>query len=539
MDEFSAKNINKINVFFKISFFLIFLCSVFLRFLYTPVETILDADSTGYLAPALNFLETNEFHHLSARSYIYPLFCLIVLSVFKNIAAIAISQHLLSLISVLALYFYINKFYSSNKLDLNIFLKKTLLHIFFFFLLLDGNLMTLEKTLRPEGLLIPSMILFFISFFIIVKREGGYSLFILGTFHVYSFIIILLHPRFILGIYIILLYTIIHWIYYNRSSIKSKYLKLGFSILLAYLIVNLPEKKLINTFDQTSTSFGYKQFFYSNLFAISKALEDGFYVNKNYDFCFLENTISLTLAQTGVSKYYLGYNIDFAQYSIGGNDLRQELVKTYLSEKHNINSDELSERRFSNLYDMTPHNELYNDYYKKWFYLLITKYPLEISKKTLHQMYISLLKYNYHYIPFWKEQFDKNNFDKNNSHYKYLKEELNYEDKEIIINYPPILSFIFLISSILIRFILFCGLTHTLIKIVLFKTSNGNTINITIGVFIMLSIFLVAFTHTFDIARYMESLLPLIYFFVLLSLSNFIDFFMPNTIKEKPLKYNK
>jgi hypothetical protein len=527
MIEFFTKNI------YKKIFIIILLCSINLRFIYTPIETILDADSTGYLAPALNFLETSEFHHLFARSYAYPIFCLIILSIFKNITAIAVVQHFLSLLSILALFFFIEiEYIDKNKLSrLKEFFVKLLVLIFFFFLLLDGNLMVLEKTLRPEGLVIPTMILFFSLFYLLQKSKLNNSLLFLGVFFAYSFIIILLHPRFTLGIYCILMYQIGNYVYQNKKTLKTSLIKVGATFLLTYFIVTIHEKKLINRYDQTSPAFGLKQFYYSNLFAVSNALNNGFFVNRNYDYCVLENKISLTLAQTDVSKYFLGYNIDFAQYSIGDNDLGQELVKTYLLEKYNVNSNNLSERRFKNLYDSAPHNDLYIDYYKKWFYLLITKYPIEILKKTLYQMYISLLKHNYHYIAFWEEQFYKNNYDKENRHYNYLKEQLNFKDKEIIINYPPILSFIFLISSILIRFILLCGLIHILIKIVLFK--NGDIINIAIGVFIILSIFLVAFTHTFDIARYMQSLLPVIYFFVLLSLLNFIDFFIPSAKKEK------
>src|SRR5688572_7597091 len=61
-----------------------------------PLDPIADPDTWGYLAPALEKLTEGNFVH-EGRNFIYPGFVFVLLRVFGDFRAIAITQHLLGL----------------------------------------------------------------------------------------------------------------------------------------------------------------------------------------------------------------------------------------------------------------------------------------------------------------------------------------------------------------------------------------------------------------------------------------------------------
>src|SRR6266566_6692159 len=60
-----------------------------------PLDSIADADTWGYLSPALRKLTGAEFGHTHGRNFLYPGFLYLVLRCLGDFRAIAIVQHLL------------------------------------------------------------------------------------------------------------------------------------------------------------------------------------------------------------------------------------------------------------------------------------------------------------------------------------------------------------------------------------------------------------------------------------------------------------
>lgn len=510
--------------FYWVFFLLIFIYSIFLRFFYTPLETILDFDSAGYLTPSLRFLKSFELYHLYARSYAYPLFCTIVLSIWKSINSIAFVQHVLSSLSCLILFFYIDKqlFVEKNiRTKWKVLLAKFLLLLFFSLTLLNVNIILFEKMARPEGLTLPSIILLLLLLYKILKNKINFNYLLFTVFVFWAFFLILLQPRFILSIYICIGFVFIHFIRF--FSFKNIY-KIFFILILAYFTINLPEKYLINKYDQTSPAFGYKQFYYSNLFAISKALKDGVYVNEEYDTTLLANMIEPTFNHISDYKDLLGYDIDFAQYIITDQKLmsvlEKQMIKNELKNKHKS----LTEKQIKKLIDDSLLNAQYIDYYKKWFWILITKYPFEVLRKTSRQLLIVFFKLRFNYLTISTDNFFENSFDKKNIYHRFLVEELNYKEKSFNIQIPYLHFLLFYFSSFFIMLLLLISFLYNMIEVLLFRKQV--LFKTVVGLFILAYIFLIALMHTFDIERYMQSIAPLIYFYIFLfsiSMLNYIS----------------
>ena len=64
-----------------------------------PLDPIADPDTWGYLSPALRELTGAEFGHTNGRNFVYPGFLFLLLRLFADFRAIAITQHLLGLLA--------------------------------------------------------------------------------------------------------------------------------------------------------------------------------------------------------------------------------------------------------------------------------------------------------------------------------------------------------------------------------------------------------------------------------------------------------
>src|SRR5438105_10451601 len=70
----------------------------FQRF-HLPPWPLADADTWGYLNPALSKLTAGVFQHSEGRNFVYPGFLFLVLRTFKSFPAITIVQHTLGLLT--------------------------------------------------------------------------------------------------------------------------------------------------------------------------------------------------------------------------------------------------------------------------------------------------------------------------------------------------------------------------------------------------------------------------------------------------------
>ncbi len=87
-------------------FSIIFVNSLLLR-LSIPSAPFLDADSGGYLGPAINYYAGSSFDLIWSRSFPYPLFLAGVLKAFGSLSYITIVQHLINLGGLTLLFFVI------------------------------------------------------------------------------------------------------------------------------------------------------------------------------------------------------------------------------------------------------------------------------------------------------------------------------------------------------------------------------------------------------------------------------------------------
>jgi hypothetical protein len=76
----------------------IFVWAAWLRF-RLPLDPLADADTWGYLSPALRKLVGSEFGHTSGRNFIYPGCLFLLLRAFRDFRAISVIQHFLGLIA--------------------------------------------------------------------------------------------------------------------------------------------------------------------------------------------------------------------------------------------------------------------------------------------------------------------------------------------------------------------------------------------------------------------------------------------------------
>lgn len=490
------------------SYVIIFILAAYLRF-SNPNVTILDADSEGYIYPALKYISTGDFDHIYARAYPYPVFILVLLSIFKALNAIVITQHVLGLISGIVLIFFVEKDYKKNKNSLSAKRKViwSIINVGFVFLsLCNGHIIAFEKMLRPEGIIFPSLIILFITLYKYFSEKK--TLKRLGYFFSLSLILLiflLLHPRFTLGIYLVLPFLLYVEVLKNLklSFFRVLFTIVGFCLML--LMIVLPEKKMIQKYDLSSKTFGYKQFFFSNAKIISNLTDKGVYVNKEYDSIFLKEKINKALNAEN-SYQLLGYDIDFLQYGLIDQELVEILIKEY-SFKSNINFEDCKTKPLSQSCEKLANEikQAYHYYYKNWFWIIVKQKPFMVINKMLRQITFVLFNKDYNHFKFENEhQFNQQ------ASWNYLLTEKTLEqnyayqaDKNITIKFPNWLAVSSSYSNFIVRLLFLFAL---LISIGSLFVKKVDGVEMMVFAIIASYIGLVALTHTFDLTRYIYSI---------------------------------
>jgi hypothetical protein len=114
-----------------------------------PLDPLADADTWGYLSPALHQLLDNHFAHCG-RNYLYPGFLFLLLRFFGDLRAITITQHLLGLIAgglLLLIWQRTRAFVAGSCRFTHNALGLILIAVFLF----AGEPIRAEMGLRPEG----------------------------------------------------------------------------------------------------------------------------------------------------------------------------------------------------------------------------------------------------------------------------------------------------------------------------------------------------------------------------------------------------
>lgn len=213
------------------------------RRLALPIEPIPDADTWGYLSPALLKLTGGHFIHTEGRNIVYPAFLLSVLRLFGDFRAITIVQHLLGLaagaVSILT--------WRRTAAFLPQSLVPRPIHdifglIFVAVVLLAGEPIRAEMQIRPEGIcaFVLSLNLYFAIEFIarvFVEKDKPALVFGIGT-GVTAFLLASLKPSFILLSLVPLLP--LGLFFFRREPLREKLL-LALALVISAIVLFLPE----------------------------------------------------------------------------------------------------------------------------------------------------------------------------------------------------------------------------------------------------------------------------------------------------------
>lgn len=514
--------IDKIRYFFYI---IILFSGVILRF-SNPLVTLFAFDYSGHIGPVIKYFLFEEFSHYE-WSYPYPLFIFIMLSIFKDINSICIIHHLLSTFSVVAFLFFLEfKFRSYFKNIKNEVIYSIITILTFDLLFLNKNLIIYEKNLHHEGLIIPSIILITIMLFVYFNKKNlKYSLLIF-TFTIFTiFLMILLHYRLTVGLFIIAVIILIKELS-KKWKISKKNIILPIIIFFTFFVIIFGiERYLVNKYDKFVYAFPYTQFVYSNAKTVLKAIDSNQTVEPDFDSVFLKKYINQSILNEN-SRWYpiLQYNFDYLKY-----DLARPNYEMYIAERYFYESTIYSIRE--NEDSINKYINIYNNYYKDWAKLLLLKYPINVVKKTLRQFIFVFFYPDLSYIePSYKKKFInplQNNY--GNCQYYYLSKEFNYKQGKIKINFPKSKNYYYILMNFLIRLFFIVSLIYAIILLIKKRISY---FILSIFIIIITTMFTIAFLHTFDIIRYMHTLLPIILFFILFCSIDFMKKMELNEFKK-------
>ncbi len=499
-----------------ISYAAILLIGVILRF-STTLKTGLDPDSTGYLTPALKLLINGDLYHLYSRSYPYPLFLTVILYFFKNINSIALIQHVLGILSI-GLLIYIIEHYWLNRFQKDK-LKITSVFLTFLFIALicwDSNIIEFEKMLRPEGILMPSIIL---SLFAIALSwyniKSKYH-----NVHFYAAIFLLLffalmHPRCLAAFLAVIIILIINEVVHSKS-IQKRFLTIIGTLLVAFICF-YPEYYLINKYDRTTSVFSMRQFIFSNSPLILKAINNGITANDDYDNNYLKKDLLLTLNDEQDKKNFpiLKFNIDKIMWDLTNMKLNQYILTTTLHNHPEIPFKD-GQYRFTetNIVSLNKESQdKYNSYYKTWFKIILTKYPYEVFQKTCRQVINVLFGDKGDFTKFYCLFDGHQSYGSETGLVDYLKSNYNYHPEETVtIKGSNVTEIFYNFLTFPLRVLFILCLIYAIIFLLKKRLSLLTIISFQVVVIYLLT---VAFLHTFDNSRYLICFSPMIYLFIL------------------------
>ncbi|MDD3877282.1 MAG: hypothetical protein PHT69_11710 [Bacteroidales bacterium] len=532
----------KINTLRYFLYFIVLSIGLYLRF-SNSLTTLLSFDYFGQVSPAINYLIYNRFNH-HEWGYPYPVFIIMVLSVFKNINAICVIQHILSVLSVIAFMVFLEFFFTDViKKDVKIQAFFTVVSVLFFkILFFNCNLIIYEKNLHHEGLIIPSILLVIILIGIYFRKKKSRFKMLIFSITIFTlFILSLLQYRLTVGLYIVAVYIL--WVEI-RIQLKVKTRRVLIPLLIfvvLWVLVFLPERILVKKYDKIAPSFAYTQFVYSNASTVLKAINEGYAIEPGYDTSEFKGYLQNALSHKSIYYPALKYDFDSLKYMHARPGLRNHIFKTYFP---NQSENDLSYNYFRFDKNVLKNDSLcvkfsriYNNYYIDWTKVIITKYPVDIIKKTLRQFYFSFFHPKINFASFEGKQPFTNPYEQNvKQFYNYswrigiadfaplsqqdwvyvlLALKYNYKAGEVITYNMPITTYT--LSNIwgyTIRgLFLFCFIYASIL--IFLRRISG--LLFCILVIISATFFTIAFLHTFDNLRYLETLYPFILSLILFS----------------------
>lgn len=506
----------------QIVFLAVISFGIYYRF-SNPLDIILSHDYLGHIRPISKFLESASFDHYE-WAYPYPIFAITIISIFKNINAICPIQHIISVLSMILFFIYLEKHFNKNKDNFTFQVVYTIAVSFVFYLLaFDGNFIFFEKTLHHEALIIPVSLS---VAYVILRYLNNKSILNFSLSTIVLFLSCLLEYRFTVGFISVAFILLILQIK-NTKEPKIKKVIINISIsLITYLAVFLPEYYLINKYDKLANSFAYTEFVFSNAKAIQKIIEKGKYVDEYFDTTYFAPAIETAIKESKpFYKKILGYEFDYLKYSIILPKLRTYIVTDF---KENEYPDSVYHYSRNN----PNHINYYNNYFKQWAYLIIKEEPVEVLKKTSKQFMEATIFNNVEYLGYPQEFQITNPIYEKDIQIKYLSN--NYKLKTNKIYNLKLPSQLYLhIVSIILKILVLLSFIYLLLRIIKRKI---NYFLFFISLIVICTIIAISILHNFAILRYLQTILP---FALVLILFSITEITQNLTSKTKSFPHNK
>jgi len=464
---------------------------------YNPQIIYLDPDAHGYLMPAVNFLTGEGFTHNESRSWLYPLFVTLVLGVFKSFKALCVLQHLTGIVTgVLLIRFFEqlkDAFSIQEPKQIAVWTTTSLFSISTF--LLSGNIMLFEHTLRPEALISLYLTIYVMTLWRFYIRQQQ-KLFV--TIMVLSIVGLLAFPRLLPANMAVIIWATATFFGSKNFTLKQKTVAVLATACFALLIL-LPEMLLIKKYDEKAKVFPVRQMFYSYSHVMLRSInENSFPDNSPYELDMaMRDFMQEAILNKPDNKWkpILKYDPDDLQYGACN-----RVIENYF-----FNPD----KDFGN---NTERINALHLFYFSWLRHITLHYPAEVARKIGNQFFYVLLNYKISMVSYTLLIYDLHSSytpptSKANS---FITETLNYP-----LYYQQTYKLFRPLHLYHLVLIIIFKITFPLLMlygfIMLFKPAGFFRL---LYLYFFLCLLLVAVTHTFDIPRYLHSLLiPFLFLF--------------------------
>lgn len=495
-------------------------------------------DGWGYIGPAVTWFDTGKFIHIGGRSFPYPLFLLGILFVFKDFSYISIIQHLIGISTGVILLFIWRDI--TSKLSIY---KEYKVHFDFAGLILMGlylfspSPIVLEHHLRPEAiypLFLILQMLFIYKFLINIQNNKTKLIWLFGSlFFINNYFLYVFQPRWGLTAFFNVIIYIVCFFVIKVKFIKKFLFILIIPIVISFLLIYIPENKLIKN-ESTQDTFLYGTLFWAHSkiidIELEKDIEDPDFNKYNKEMLKkISNYMKIAFSQPKSKHKYLGFYFNRLFY-----DKPNDYLKTQLS------------------------HEEYKKFCLYYFKKVVFNHPFMYTKKVLlelsqfynfyggmysHRDYkVDKEIYNDGYDEMYKNRVNYLPFRSYMNSLKYLR--LSYYDfNEIKFPGADIVYLLLSRTYILVFIVFFILFIMQVIKAFKEKTFNFEfLLGLTILILFMYNFFISltsAMIYCLDVSRYIDDQFIIVLFSNILAISYIIIFFPKKIINKFKNLYSK
>lgn len=322
-----------------------------------PLTPFGDNDTPGYLAPVLSFFQYGHLSHANARGFLYPLYVLCLVFVGHSFSIVTVAQHIMGLCTGLIIFRILDE---SNFKGLTNKLYRWLLLLIQLnitaYFLLAGEVILYEHTLRPEALAMFFMVLLVGVLLKIQLQPKAARLTIWLPLVVFlDLFLFVLFPRWGFALPVVFVVSAFYFVRLKLSAIKKLVLA-AVPVVLFAVVVWLPERYLVNTYDSTADSFLARQFFYVHADMVKTLLKkdiaqckDG-EEDKKKTLMAIDSTLDIASA-TNDNFQLLGFDPDKLMYGEANNTI-EALLRNQQNKVNAAEADEWDFAQFAKQYDV-------------------------------------------------------------------------------------------------------------------------------------------------------------------------------------------